>query len=443
MRESMFKGLDIESARAALQAPLEDAGKPALVALFLPLDTIQPDPEQPRRSMEGSDPDSQSLEELSASILQHGVLQPITVETLEKGRYQIIAGERRWRAARMALESGQVCTRKDYDLARIPAVITRSEGSANRLEMQLVENLAREDMKAEDVAAAVQTLLRTLHVSKRELANRIGRSEGWIRQALATGSDDAQQIAERLHVSLNAVGIRDMQTLIGWKSSPDKAYLLNVLADKVQSGIPLTRRLLDELEIRHRIESLYPSLKGRDLPLEDLKFVDAHLKDENSDLQASAWRIVYGDPELVESRPDSRDKAAERDEDEITLTHDGTSVGMIGENAGDNGVDSSGKVEQVSARHYSQSDDEALEQDDVYIPRRRLDLPGSQSGGEAEGETAEEAPDMIITLSNSLVVKILRKAGHGWSARSVTEDNVIHAIEAIVQVRSGRPDTDI
>ncbi|MBU2817027.1 ParB N-terminal domain-containing protein, partial [Acidithiobacillus ferrooxidans] len=110
-------------------------------AFFLELSEIEPDPEQPRKTFVASgaqDAIDNDLELLKESILQHGILQPIAVRHVASGSYRIIAGERRWRASMAALDSGQPCRRKGYDLSRIPAVILEPDTDADRLEMQLV-----------------------------------------------------------------------------------------------------------------------------------------------------------------------------------------------------------------------------------------------------------------------------------------------------------------
>ncbi|UTV80034.1 ParB/RepB/Spo0J family partition protein [Acidithiobacillus sp. YTS05] len=300
MKDSVLKGLNLDRAKAALQSKPEDLGKPSLVALYLPLDAIMPDPDQPRRSVEGGEGGDQSLEDLAASILQHGVIQPITVEAVEKGKYQIIAGERRWRAAKKALESGQACARKGYDLQRIPAVILQSESPTDRMEMQLVENLARSDMRNEDVAQALQTLLETLKVSKAELARRLGRSPSWVDQVLAKGSEDARQIAKQIGLSLETIGGRELQRMILWKKDPTRSSLLELVANALQTGIPFSRGLLDEMETRHILEGRFPELRGRKLPIEDLQFVADHIQNSDPVKQYRAQRILDGEPEPLE-----------------------------------------------------------------------------------------------------------------------------------------------
>jgi len=254
MKESLLTGMNLGAVAAALQADPGGAGKVGLVALYLKLDDIAPDPNQPRRIDTSDEEELQALQDLASSIQQHGVIQPITVEEVAKGsphsegRYRIITGERRWRAARIALESGVPCARKGYDLTRIPAIITKSADPTDRLEMQLVENLARADMKAEDVAASLQHLLDTLGVSQRDLAQRIGRSEAWLRRMLQSGSIEARQIAERLGIPVGEIGTTEMQRLLTWQKDPERSGLIDAVVEAVQGGQACTRSLLDRLE---------------------------------------------------------------------------------------------------------------------------------------------------------------------------------------------------
>lgn len=121
----------------------------------VPLDEIEPNPNQPRKTFE-----SKTLEELAASIRASGVIQPVIVRP-SAGGYQLIAGERRWRAARQA------------GLERIPAIV-RDATDAQSLELALVENLLREDLNPMEQAEAYQKLLADFGWSQEDLARRIG-----------------------------------------------------------------------------------------------------------------------------------------------------------------------------------------------------------------------------------------------------------------------------
>ena len=124
----------------------------------VPVDLIRPNPDQPRRAF-----DPETISALAESIGGAGVIQPLIVRPLPDGRYELIAGERRWRAAR---EAG---------LATVPAIV-RDEGEAERLQTALIENMAREDLNPVDEARACAALVEDLGLSKEELARRLGRS---------------------------------------------------------------------------------------------------------------------------------------------------------------------------------------------------------------------------------------------------------------------------
>jgi ParB family chromosome partitioning protein len=124
----------------------------------LPIDLITPNPKQPRGSF-----DEESLLTLAGSIRIQGVLQPVLVRPLAGGRYELVAGERRWRAARLA------------ELDAIPAVIRRNDDAAS-LEMALIENMAREDLNPVDEARACAALVEELALTREEVGLRVGRS---------------------------------------------------------------------------------------------------------------------------------------------------------------------------------------------------------------------------------------------------------------------------
>jgi ParB family transcriptional regulator, chromosome partitioning protein len=124
----------------------------------LPTELIKPNPNQPRTKI-----DPESLAGLASSIEANGVVQPLLVRPLPDGSYELIAGERRWRAAQ---EAG---------LAKVPAVI-RDQELAERLQVALIENMVREDLNPVDEARACAALVDELGLSKEELARRVGRS---------------------------------------------------------------------------------------------------------------------------------------------------------------------------------------------------------------------------------------------------------------------------
>jgi ParB family chromosome partitioning protein len=128
----------------------------------IPVGLIRPNPAQPRKSL-----DADALDRLAASVGEAGVIQPLVVRALPDGRYELIAGERRWRAAQRA------------GLDAVPAVL-RSEDQARRLQTALIENMAREDLNPVDEARACAALVDELALSKEEAARRLGRSRSAI-----------------------------------------------------------------------------------------------------------------------------------------------------------------------------------------------------------------------------------------------------------------------
>lgn len=132
----------------------------------LPISAIFPNPRQPRTAF-----DEEAMAALTASVRELGVLQPVLVRAVGEGAYELIAGERRWRAAKRA------------GLPLIPAII-RTADDTSSLEQALVENLQREDLNPLDEAAAYQQLLEDFHLTHDELASRMGKSRAAISNTL-------------------------------------------------------------------------------------------------------------------------------------------------------------------------------------------------------------------------------------------------------------------
>ncbi len=123
----------------------------------LPIELIAPNPQQPRRRF-----DEEALAALAGSLAERGVLQPVLVRPRAGGTYELIAGERRWRAARMA------------GLERIPALV-RQRGDAAALELALIENMARADLSPIEEARACAALVEELGLTREEVGRRVGR----------------------------------------------------------------------------------------------------------------------------------------------------------------------------------------------------------------------------------------------------------------------------
>ena len=134
--------------------------------LFLPISEVESCASQPRKNF-----DSEALSDLADSIRQHGIIQPLTVRRLQSGYYQIIAGERRWRAARMA------------GLSEVPAVVIEAD-DRKAMELAMIENLQREDLNPMEEAEGYQVLMEQYGMTQEEAAQRVGKSRPAVANAL-------------------------------------------------------------------------------------------------------------------------------------------------------------------------------------------------------------------------------------------------------------------
>ncbi len=193
----------------------------------IPLDRIEPNPEQPRLSF-----DEETLEELASSIREHGVLQPILVRPLGHGRFQLIAGERRWRASEMA------------GLETVPALVEDIDDDTAR-EISIIENLQREDLSPLDEAAMYDRMIREHGYSIRKLAEKLGKDKGYLEN--------------RLRLADAPVEVRELVSLR--KDTLSHAYELMKVDDPKKR-----RRLADQVargelslvKLRERIEGRTP-----------------------------------------------------------------------------------------------------------------------------------------------------------------------------------------
>jgi ParB family chromosome partitioning protein len=170
------RGLGSGLAAILPEASTEHAGE----LRELPVGVIKPNPNQPRTKI-----DPEALSTLASSIEANGVVQPLLVRPLPDGSYELIAGERRWRAAQAA------------GLAKVPAVV-RDQELAERLQVALIENMVREDLNPIDEARACAALVDELGLSKEDLARRVGRSRPAVSNLirLLDLPDEARQLLE-------------------------------------------------------------------------------------------------------------------------------------------------------------------------------------------------------------------------------------------------------
>ena len=159
-QRGLGKGLVALLGESALSEPSPDG------AVRLPLQKVEPNPLQPRKTFE-----PEALDELAASIREHGVIQPLTVRKMPSGFYQIIAGERRWRAARLA------------GLDEVPVVIIEAYDK-KAMELALIENLQRADLNPIEEAQGYQQLMQEYGMTQEQAAARVGKSRPAVANAM-------------------------------------------------------------------------------------------------------------------------------------------------------------------------------------------------------------------------------------------------------------------
>jgi ParB family transcriptional regulator, chromosome partitioning protein len=179
LNEERGQGLS-QNVLSLLAADSSTIVRPAAIR-NIPVTKVDPNPNQPRLAM-----DKAGLDDLTASVREHGVLQPILVRQLADGRYQLIAGERRWRAARAA------------GLQSIPALIEDIDDET-ALEISVIENLQREDLSPMDEALIYDKMIRERGYSIRKLAQKLGKDKGYLENRLRL-ADAPPEIRELVSV---------------------------------------------------------------------------------------------------------------------------------------------------------------------------------------------------------------------------------------------------
>jgi ParB family transcriptional regulator, chromosome partitioning protein len=224
----------------------------------IPLDRIESNPEQPRLAF-----DEATLEELAASIREHGVLQPILVRPIGENHFQLIAGERRWRASKIA------------GMASIPALVEDIDDDT-ALEISIIENLQREDISPLDEAAMYDRMIKDHGYSIRRLADKLGKDKGYLENRLRL-ADAPPEVREL--VSLRKDTLSHAYELMK-VSDPRKR---KKLADQV------ARNELSLVKLRERIEGR-PSRQAVDTDLEP----EVEAAAPEPELEAEDWTAHRG-----------------------------------------------------------------------------------------------------------------------------------------------------
>ena len=252
----------------------ENAGRSTGVKV-LSVDRIESNPGQPRTFF-----DEDALRELSSSIKEHGVLQPILVRPLGENRYQLIAGERRWRAT------------KEAGLATIPALVEEIDDDT-ALEISIIENLQREDLSPLEEATMFDRLVREHGYSIRKLAEKLGKDKGYLENRLRL-ADAPEEIREL--VSLRKDTVSHAYELLKVQDPKKRKRL----AAQVASGE------LSLVKLREKIEGRRPRVTDANGPDEEVLEAGPP-PDDNGDA-ANGWNptdraaVTIGDDSLVNAR---------------------------------------------------------------------------------------------------------------------------------------------
>lgn len=196
----------------------------------LPLHKIEPNPDQPRRDF-----DPEELEELAESIRTHGIIQPLTVREMPNGYYQIIAGERRWRASRLA------------ELAEVPVVVVEADDK-KAMELALIENLQRTDLNPVEEAMGYDALIREYGMTQEEAAARVGKSRPAVANALRL-LGMSQPVLDKLREGLLTAGhARAVLQLKNEKKQLEAAQKIIALGLSVRQAELLCKNMTREPE---------------------------------------------------------------------------------------------------------------------------------------------------------------------------------------------------
>jgi ParB family chromosome partitioning protein len=285
-KRGLGRGLDALLGGTSVSALQEQAVKVDRQELQqLPLDLLQRGKYQPRRDM-----NPQALEELSQSIRRQGLMQPIVVRPIDGERYEIIAGERRWRASQLA------------GLERIPALVREVSDEA-AIAMALIENIQREDLNPIEEAAALQRLQQDFQLTQQQVADAVGKSRVTIANLLRLialpdevktllahgdlemgharallGLPAAQQVEGARHVVARGLTVRQTEALVRqWLSGKSETPAAKADPDIARLEQRLAERLGAAVQIRHGDKGK-GQLVIRYSSLDELQGVLAHIR---------------------------------------------------------------------------------------------------------------------------------------------------------------------
>jgi len=203
---------------------------------LLPIYKVEPNPDQPRQDF-----DEEELQALADSIEVHGVIQPLTVRELPSGYYQIIAGERRWRAARIA------------NLSEVPVVIVEADDK-KVMELALIENLQRQDLNPVEEAMGYQSLIQEYGLTQEDAAKRVGKSRPAVANALRLLSLHPEVLEMLRQGKLTAGHARAVLTLKTEKRQLEAAQKISALGLSVRQAELLCKNMAKETTVKKQPE---------------------------------------------------------------------------------------------------------------------------------------------------------------------------------------------
>lgn len=195
---------------------------------LLPIYKVEPNPDQPRQDF-----DEVALQELADSIVEHGIIQPLTVREMSSGYYQIIAGERRWRAARLA------------NLVEVPVVVIEADDK-KATELALIENLQRSDLNPVEEALGYQSLIRDYGLTQEDAAKRVGKSRPAVANALRLLALCPEVLEKLREGKLTAGHARAVLTLKTEKKQQEAAQKIIALGLSVRQAELLCKNMSQE-----------------------------------------------------------------------------------------------------------------------------------------------------------------------------------------------------
>ena len=211
----------------------------SISAIYVPLSNISANPNQPRKSF-----DEESLKELSVSIKEQGIIQPIIVEEIVPGRYSIIAGERRFRAAKMA------------GISKVPVII-KSLNEMQRIQMSLIENIQRENLNPIEEASAYQYLMQRSDMTQEQVAEKVGKSRSAIANSVRLLSLSDAIKDDLISGQISAGHARAILSLV----NPSDQKLLRDKIIERDLSVREAEKLADEYNKGHKI---VPKKKDKD-----------------------------------------------------------------------------------------------------------------------------------------------------------------------------------